>query len=764
MKWFKSKSFFHKVLGYFSVILVVPVCTILLLYMQAEKTVKEQIQISGRNTLNQFASTMDIALEEMEELTSQLVFNENIQQYAMYAVYYPNRSYYQLHTTVRTLEYFDAARYEGIIVYYPYPDLVASAKFRPDEKNIQQKAEFDVIKACDSLKPKLYVLSNDTGKKMLCTAMMRSKVGDSRQNYVAAVMLAADYLERMIASDNALSGVVSIYGGEKELLYSNGIHEVVLPEGEIGSGYSYEVESEGARYMVHVEPSKVASAYFTHAVPYAYYWQQLRITRLIYIIGLLACTIISLIVSYKLCSRAYRPVEAMLDNIQKHSDTRYNRFSNSEFEFIESLFHREREEKFGLKQKAKTGRAAMLERFIIQLFDGNVPEKSVDNIFQENGMILYSDSFCVAVLTVGPNPYEDLLPFILENVFCELVNEKHKGYVVSLPGRRYGILINLRSPLQESEIKELLTQGKTFLNEHGSLILSVGISTVKEGMMQIPVAYKEAEQALSYRYLYGEGCVITYEQVKNKEVRFAVAEESKLFLLLQGYITGAEKQSADCFVEELLAHYRIDKEASMETVNGFLRELISTVRMLLKSREDSSEESSRRVEQLSRTGSLEELKLHMAELLQGLWEKEQSRVIVRDICRKIKRHIEEHFGDKELSLVTISDQFEISSSYISGLFKEAYEVGIPDYIAQTRVRAGKEFLRTTEHSVVDIAKQCGFMSSNVFIKVFKKYEGITPGVYRRLLSGDMEQKGGVTVQLSELLRKGDKNMVKSPII
>ena len=66
------------------------------------------------------------------------------------------------------------------------------------------------------------------------------------------------------------------------------------------------------------------------------------------------------------------------------------------------------------------------------------------------------------------------------------------------------------------------------------------------------------------------------------------------------------------------------------------------------------------------------------------------------------------------------------------MYKEKYTVSIPDYINAMRINKAKKLLRDTSQSVQLIAASVGFTESSTFIRIFKKIEGITPGVYRTL--------------------------------
>ena len=76
--------------------------------------------------------------------------------------------------------------------------------------------------------------------------------------------------------------------------------------------------------------------------------------------------------------------------------------------------------------------------------------------------------------------------------------------------------------------------------------------------------------------------------------------------------------------------------------------------------------------------------------------------------------------------------FGLTPSYFSKMFKEKYNVSIPDYINIMRINQAKNLLRDTAQSVQTIASAVGFTESSTFIRIFKKTEGITPGVYRTL--------------------------------
>ena len=85
-------------------------------------------------------------------------------------------------------------------------------------------------------------------------------------------------------------------------------------------------------------------------------------------------------------------------------------------------------------------------------------------------------------------------------------------------------------------------------------------------------------------------------------------------------------------------------------------------------------------------------------------------------------------------MVTMNDMAKLchlSPSYFSRLFRRELGENFINYVNRKKIQWAKERLRTSNDSVVQIAQELGYMDSSYFISVFKKFEGITPLVYRQ---------------------------------
>ncbi len=94
-------------------------------------------------------------------------------------------------------------------------------------------------------------------------------------------------------------------------------------------------------------------------------------------------------------------------------------------------------------------------------------------------------------------------------------------------------------------------------------------------------------------------------------------------------------------------------------------------------------------------------------------------------------YIEEHYHEP-IFLDDLVLHCNLSEEYLCSLFKKTTGMRIFQYIQQTRVNHSKELLiGMPDVPVHTIGKLCGFNNGSYFNKIFKKYEHISPGDFRK---------------------------------
>ena len=97
----------------------------------------------------------------------------------------------------------------------------------------------------------------------------------------------------------------------------------------------------------------------------------------------------------------------------------------------------------------------------------------------------------------------------------------------------------------------------------------------------------------------------------------------------------------------------------------------------------------------------------------------------------IKKYIDEHFADPELSLALLSRQFGYSEKYISYGFKKQFHIGLNAYLNAQRINFAVRLMERNHSYVKEIAERCGFRDQMYFSRLFKKTVGMSPLAYIR---------------------------------
>ena len=103
----------------------------------------------------------------------------------------------------------------------------------------------------------------------------------------------------------------------------------------------------------------------------------------------------------------------------------------------------------------------------------------------------------------------------------------------------------------------------------------------------------------------------------------------------------------------------------------------------------------------------------------------QSSAVYPAVC-----YIHTHPG-QSLSMNEMADLCHLSTSYFSRLFHREVGESFTDYVNRQKIQLAKTQLRSTTKSISQISAELGYVNTSHFINLFKRYEGITPSVYRQ---------------------------------
>ncbi len=128
--------------------------------------------------------------------------------------------------------------------------------------------------------------------------------------------------------------------------------------------------------------------------------------------------------------------------------------------------------------------------------------------------------------------------------------------------------------------------------------------------------------------------------------------------------------------------------------------------------------------------SLEKLKEGIRQVFSML-EEDYQRPPATNKLTQITSYILEHYQDCNLDASQICEVFDMTPPSLSRMFRREMNTTMLDYIHSVRLGHVKQLMLTTDMSLQDISTACGYFSSWTMSRAFKKYEGVTPGDYRK---------------------------------
>ncbi|MBQ8813622.1 MAG: helix-turn-helix transcriptional regulator [Lachnospiraceae bacterium] len=100
-----------------------------------------------------------------------------------------------------------------------------------------------------------------------------------------------------------------------------------------------------------------------------------------------------------------------------------------------------------------------------------------------------------------------------------------------------------------------------------------------------------------------------------------------------------------------------------------------------------------------------------------------------DLIKSVFEFIELHYAHS-VTLNDLSAVANMNPSYFCRFFRSITHQSPMEYVNMYRIEKAAQMLHSTGLPVTNICMECGFNECSNFIKVFKKYKGMTPKQYR----------------------------------
>ncbi len=321
------------------------------------------------------------------------------------------------------------------------------------------------------------------------------------------------------------------------------------------------------------------------------------------------------------------------------------------------------------------------------------------------------------------------LPQLMQDAFTEYLSAPGTDIYLYSPAERiYAVLLAFTEESSGDIIKlqeKALKLHDYLLDAHGIWLFS-GLGRQCDSLANVWEAYQQASDAASYtakNYIF-----LPYEIIQKDSSVFYYPSE--LSTKLVHFITSGNKDQVTALFG--LIHQENMEERSLPV--NMMKFLLSDIRnTLLKARFSVaavSPEAKVRQQNVDRLFEdhlsfklCEDIALELCDIFNTGKDS-------NDLIGNIEKYIQDNFRDPSLCLNKISDEFAISESYFSHMFKEKCKVNFSVYLENIRLTEAARIIEENSCNISELYLEVGYNNPTSFRRAFKKKYGVAPSALR----------------------------------
>ncbi len=300
-------------------------------------------------------------------------------------------------------------------------------------------------------------------------------------------------------------------------------------------------------------------------------------------------------------------------------------------------------------------------------------------------------------------------------------------YYFSPSDRVYAVIVVGKADAEKDPIikaNEMVVKMHNYLLDTYGIWLFAGIGKTTDDILNVWESYQQAMEAVNYtskNYFF-----FPYEFIQKDSSTFYYPTELST-KLIHFISTGNTSQVMEFFN---LIHQENIEERSLPI--NMVQFLLSDIRnTLLKARFALPQSTPKEVIQNLDECFAEHVSFKLCEdIALKLCTLFTIKSDDTDMISLIEKYIHDNYADPSMGLNKISDEFQISESYFSHLFKEKKGVNFSTYLESIRLNEASRLIRETDISLNELYLSVGYNNANSFRRAFKKIYGVTPSAMR----------------------------------
>ncbi len=461
--------------------------------------------------------------------------------------------------------------------------------------------------------------------------------------------------------------------------------------------------------------------------------------RIFFVITMVICVLLGVISTMRFTRVNYTPIEDTLQYITKKVGKKESAHGANEYQLIRehvdelTTSKQALERSFTAKEKHRL-LSGMLMRSDV------TPPKKIKGVLAPftagpNKVALIQEKTSVAPAEVTEQDRK-LKQFIVDNVLTELLSEYFTCQIVNMDNSQ-AMMIHADSFEDKHEcLQEAIQTFQAFLQEKFNFYVTVTVGGTHDGLKGIHSSYLETLEAEEFLAAL-EQDYIDFEDIRDNALRkytYSMQSEELVYKAIQN----DNPELAIAFINKILEETFSDKVGGGSQMRRVMITDIYCTLVKVADEKGCIEKVSINIADMDGRQSIGELKVYFAEIVQNICTEVKSKTestANADLCKKVLQYIKENYSDPDLNVSKAALEFHVSPSTLSSVYKKETGNSLLQVINEIKIEKAAMFLREG-CSVADAGQKIGIIDSSSFIRLFKRYMGMTPGQYKANFSNE----------------------------
>lgn len=497
--------------------------------------------------------------------------------------------------------------------------------------------------------------------------------------------------------------------------------------------------------------SSVEDWKYVSIIPTTVFTEKIVYVKKLIIFSILLSILLGGFVAYLFSRRNYGPVNDLIRVIKEKIKITRGKGYN-EYRFINDAINDTLNENEKINFRLKQQNTVLRSNFLMRLLKGRIE----DNTIIVSSLEMYdlhfdTENFAVMLFYIEDfnelfqendhyNPEEklQLVQFIITNVIEEMTGVKTRGYMTEVD-QMLACIINYKSQDMTEGMNDMISiahEAGEFILENFRIHLMASISGIHKTFIGISEAYQEALEVMEYKRATDISDIICYDDIKSTAGNYNYPIETEHQLI--NCVKTGDFEAAVAILNEVFEKNFSKTSLSNDMLKCLMFDLVSTMLKTLPEVNASCGASFLNdlniMKRLMGCSKVQDMKHQMTGILKEIctYIHSNRKCKKEHLIDNITEFVEHSYQDANLSVSSIADRFQLTPTYLTKLFKEQTGEGLFDHITRIRMEKAMKILKNQEYSIKDVAEMVGYYSSTAFIRTFKKYEGVTPGLYKEI--------------------------------